>query len=333
MVGPRKLRFAPGMAKKIYHLRRSQEVDLIHCHNLWNWVSYLAELARRKIDAPLIISPRGALFPWPLLQSSRFKRASLSFFQRESLNKCSCIHVTDTSELEAVRELGIRAPIAVIPNGVNFDEFSSLSPSTQCRVDLGLPATVRNILFFSRIHPKKGLKLLVDVFNELADHFSNWNLLIAGAVDDRAYQAEVQKRVSDGGWQDRIRFLGLVTGERRRIVFGASDLFVLPTESENFGMAIAEALAAGLPVVTTTGTPWRSIAETESGWWIELSKEALKGALMEAMSMDSEQLSRLGDSAVRLAETKSWTSAASEMRDVYGWVLGQAERPNCVYFY
>lgn len=328
---PRRLRYTRQIGNSLNDMIFHSNSDLVvHTHNLWNYVSYLGYKTQRDRAIPLIISPRGSLFPWPLSKGKFLKNLSWSFFQRKSLNNCSCVHVTDVSELEAVRALGIKSPIAVIPNGVDTGEFFDLDSKFICKRRLSLSPDKRYLLFFSRIHPKKGLDLLLDVFGTIKDQFPDWNLLIAGANDDDRYHASICQKIAVADLDSRVKMLGLIVGKNRREVFGASDLFVLPTTSENFGMSIAEALASGLPVITTKGAPWEAIVTHSAGWWIDLESQALRSSLVEAMSMPTDRLSVMGFAGKRVVKDMSWRSVASQMEQVYLWTLGKLKKPDCV---
>jgi glycosyltransferase involved in cell wall biosynthesis len=215
----------------------------------------------------------------------------------------------------------LRQPIAVIPNGIDLPDLASTMPPTD--------REGRTVLFLSRIHPKKGIPVLLRAWRRLEPRFADWELVVAGP-DERGHLAEVQQ-LARGLDLARVAFAGPVHGEAKQSLYRRADLLVLPTHSENFGMVIAEALAFGVPVVTTTGTPWQELERRGCGWWIELSEANLAAALEAAMSLPQERRVAMGRRGRRWMEQSfPWSRVAAEMKSVYQWALGGGPPPACV---
>src|SRR5262249_18492865 len=155
-------------------------------------------------------------------------------------------HATSEAELAETRALGLTQPVHVVPNGVAITDL--------CLVHERQPQA-RTILSLSRIHPKKGLPLLLRAWAALADRRPQWRLGIAGP-DELSHLAELKALAHDLG-APRVRFLEPLYGSEKQAALQNADVFVLPSHNENFGLVVAEALAAGTPVIATTGTPWR----------------------------------------------------------------------------
>jgi glycosyltransferase involved in cell wall biosynthesis len=313
----------------INHIKKDQ--TLLHTHNLWNFISYIASKLSVKYKVPYVIAIRGALYPWSLSQSSLQKKIAWRLFQKQALQKATCIHVTDVAELNAVRELGITSPIALVPNGVNLDEFKSMKSKVDAKQELGLDSSKKNILFLSRIHPKKGIEFLITAWGKLVEKNPEWNLLIVGPNDDETYYQNLLKRIKKSNLEDRIIFKGMLTGEQRINSFAASDLYILPSHTENFGIAIAEAMAAKLPVITTKGTPWQEIIEYDAGWWVELSQQNIDTALSEALSCSDKELEKKGLNGFELVQKYEWKYQAKKMKEVYDWIFGIKEKPDFIH--
>ncbi|WP_062297448.1 glycosyltransferase [Nostoc piscinale] len=174
---------------------------------------------------------------------------------------------------------------------------------------------------------------LLYVWQSLANSFPDWHLIIAGA-DLIGYQAELQLLVERFNLRQQVTFTGMLSGQLKYSALTNADLFVLPTHSENFGIAIAESLAYGVPVVTTKGAPWQELETHNCGWWIEDNQQALAIALTEAMKLSAVERQKMGDRGRNLVQTKySWNSVAKQMADFYYWILGGGEPPNCVHLY
>ena len=247
------------------------------------------------------------------------KRLAWLAYQGRDLRAAAAIHVTSEAEADGVRRVGLRTPVAVIPNGIDVPE--SLPPRA--------PGGFRRALFLSRLHPKKGLPLLVRAW--AATRPEGWELVVAGP-DEGGHRAEVEALAEGLGLGEGVRFLGPVDDARKWELYRTADLFVLPTHSENFGLVVAEALAAGVPVITTRGAPWSALLAERCGWWVDVGVEPLAGALADAVALDDERRQRMGDRGRRFVlQHLSWERVAHEVRSLYEWLLDRQPRPPFVF--
>lgn len=304
---------------------------VLHTHNLWNYIPYIANVFSKKYKIPIIMSVRGSLYPWSLKQSKFQKLLVWKLFQRRILNEAACIHATDLAEIKAIRDLGITSPIAFIPNGIELQEFEVMNVSDVAKTNLGLEKNKKYILFLSRVHPKKGLEFLVNGWIKLAKNNKEWDLLIVGPIYDETYLDNINGLLSQHGLQNRVHFKGMLSGTSRIDAFAASELFVLPSHTENFGISIAEALAAKLPVITTKGTPWKEIQEHNAGWWVTLNQANIDSALSEALSCSDEVLKQKGLNGFDFIKNYEWKYQAEKMKLLYLYVLNQQNKPDFVY--
>jgi glycosyltransferase involved in cell wall biosynthesis len=220
--------------------------DVVHVHALWEEVQHQAAAAARSLARPYIFRPCGMLDPWSLNQSKWKKRVYMAWRLRRDLNAAAAIHYTAPAESDLARPLGLRPPSIVEPNGVSLAEFADLPPRGAFRDKHPETKGRRIILFLSRVDPKKGLDLLVPAFAK-ADPVDT--LLVVAGPDASGHTAEVQRLADVHRVRDRILFTGMLQGRDKVEAFTDADLFCLPSYQENFGIAVAEALAAGLPVV------------------------------------------------------------------------------------
>ena len=175
----------------------------------------------------------------------------------------------------------------------------------------------RQILFLSRVHVKKGINFLIEAAAELRSELQGYKIIVAGE-GDAAYVAEMKQMISDCGLQDIVRLIGGVYGNDKWRLFQTSDFFVLPTHSENFGLAIAESLASGTPVITTVGTPWNDLNSSHAGAWIEIGTQPLVETLRQFLALSDEELETMGRNGRKLIEDKySAKVMAEEMMEVY----------------
>ncbi|WP_413201397.1 glycosyltransferase, partial [Nostoc piscinale] len=308
------------------------ELDLIHNHGLWMFPNFYARQAAVRNKIPLVISPRGMVESWSLNNSWYKKLPAWILYEKQNLNKAIAFHATSTEEVKSIRKLGYKQPIALISNGVSVPTINEKVDRQELSDKFPELAEKKWLLFLSRIHPKKGLDNLLYVWESLSNRFPEWHLIVAGA-DLIGYQNELEMLVESLKLKSQVTFTGMLSGKLKYSALTNADVFVLPTHSENFGIAIAESLAYGVPVVTTKGAPWQELETHNCGWWIEDNQQALAIALTEAMKMSSQERQQMGDRGKNLVQAKySWNSIAKQMADFYYWILGGGEPPICVQF-
>ena len=298
---------------------QSAHPDILHDHGIWLPTHGTVALAARRLDVPLVVSIRGMLTSWALQHNRWRKRFAWMAYQKAALRQASLFHVTSEEEVEALRDLGFDQPAAMIPNGVQLPEQQSADSSS---------AGPRRALFLSRLHPKKGLPMLIEAWARVRP--KDWELILVGPSEE-GHRAELKEQVRSHGLDDEITFSGSVSDKEKWAVYRSTDLFVLPTHSENFGIVVAEALAAGIPVLTTTGTPWRELETHGCGWWVEPEVERITRALDDAVGCADEERRAMGARGRRLVEEQySWQGVARQMQAAYRWLVNGGARPECV---
>jgi len=316
---PFKLSFRSLMELVLYGLSISKkEVSLIHLQHVWDpYIHVIAWFARIK-GIPYLITPRGMLEPWIMRRNSWKKQLAMFLYQRRDLRKALCIHATCDMEKDNIRNLGFTQPIAVIPNGLN------LSAIKETKVDFG----TNKIVFLSRIHVKKGIEILLEAWKEL--NSKDWYLEIAGEGDSK-YISELESSLKTENITN-VKFVGSQYNSDKWSFIQSADLFVLPTYSENFGIVVAEALAVGVPVITTKGTPWQELETHRCGWWIDLTVPDLVKTLNKAINTSPEELKKMGLRGQKLVEDRyDIEIVAQNMKNLYEWNIGQANQPDFVY--
>ena len=299
---------------------QQEKPDVIHDHGAWLPGNRAASLAAARHDVPLVISPRGMMTGWALQHHGLKKRVAWHLYQKRVLQRADCFHVTSDEEAESLRRLGFEQPAAVIPNGVPLPDAYKTQPSD---------GEQRTALFLSRIHPKKGLPMLLDAWAEVRP--DGWRIVLAGP-DDGGHRAELEQQVRAHGLGNEVSFPGTIPDDEKWQRYRNADLFVLPTHSENFGIVVAEALASGVPAITTKGAPWQELETHRCGWWIDIGTETLTQALREATVLSDEErlaMGRRGRALVK--EEYSWQQVAGQMQEVYAWLLGSGVRPFHIY--
>ena len=211
--------------------------------------------------------------------------------------------------------MGFNQPVAIIPNGIHIPELIHAERSR-----------VRTLLYLGRIHPIKGLENLLPAWAAVQDKFPEWRLQIVGP-DSGGHLAELQALATRLNLE-RIAFTGPLTGSEKQKAYANADLYVLPTYSENFGMTVAESLAAGTPAIVTKGAPWQSLDEKQAGRWIDTGKDALIACLEEMLDKSRAELDLMGLNGRNwMMSDYSWETVASMMKAAYDWVLTQGPQP------
>jgi glycosyltransferase involved in cell wall biosynthesis len=329
VAGTRALGYSTKMASGLTDVLRDDD-SIISQHGLWLYQGKVARETSRKLDVPVIVHPHGMLEPWALRRSGWKKRMVGFLWERENLKRAACLRVTAQSELESVRRFGLKNPVALIPNGVDVDDFTSLpDPATADELFPALKGR-RMLLFLSRLHPKKGLPMLLGAWSKLGAERKDWVLAIAG-VDVGGHAGQLRQMIDELGLSSSVSFLGPLFGQDKLAAYARAEVFVLPSHSENFGVAIAEALAAGVPVITTKGTPWQGLEEYGCGWWVEPDEQSLEASLREALSLPPVELARMGARGRGwVARDFAWERIAEQMMEVCVWCLGGGSPPDCV---
>jgi glycosyltransferase involved in cell wall biosynthesis len=245
------------------------------------------------------------------------------------LREAQCLHAKSRKENEDIRQFGLRNPVGIIANPISAPPEANRMSERGFRDAYHLGADAKILLFLGRLHPVKGLPRLVRAWSQFPEHHQNWVLVLAGP-DEAGHRKELETLVVELHCQNRILFTGELDEARKWSALAAADLFVMPSDFENFGSSIVEAMACGVPVITTTGTPWKELPGAGAGWCVEPALEPLAGALREALGLSDEQRHNLGRRAADLASRFRPEKAAADLISVYQWLLGRGERPGCV---
>jgi glycosyltransferase involved in cell wall biosynthesis len=285
--------------------------DLIHDNGIWLPHNHrLARLSLRQ-RVPRIVSTRGMLEPWALNHKKWKKRGAWYLYQYRDLRSAQYHHATAEMEAQNLQHLRLGVPIRVIHNGIEMPKPDPLV--------MGPRRNQRTALFLGRIHPIKGLPMLIEAWAMVRP--LGWSLKIAGP-DENGHRDEVAKRVSAYDLSDVISFTGALDSQQRQSAFYEASLFVLPSHSESFGMVVAEALAHNVPVLTTTATPWSMLPERGCGWWVKPTVQQIADGLRRATSNDLEVLRAMGEKGSKfVAEKFAWDAIAKRFIVLYQEVI------------
>lgn len=299
--------------------RECKDAEIIQTNSLWQFSCFAHEFARRGTKAKSVIVPRGTLSEYALSLSSFKKKIVLALGQRRALKKADMFIATCDEEYQDIRRLGLSQPVAIIPNGIEVPIFDAKINKR------------KTLVFLSRIHAKKGVDILLKSWIKIQDNYPDWDLQIAGPLNSDYAKNLVQ--YCDSQICKRVCFTGEIKGQQKYEFLANASLYVLPTHSENFGIAVGEALACGTPVITTKGAPWSGLIDNNCGLWIDLSEENLTNALENMMSRSNEELEEMGRNGREwIKKDFSWSKIADMTIKSYEWLLNpeSVEKPQWI---
>jgi glycosyltransferase involved in cell wall biosynthesis len=296
--------------------------DLVHVHGLWNMTVWKACSAAQRWKKPYVISPRGMLDQGSMQRRSGLKRMMYPLVERTNLSEAAIIHATSEAEVDAVTRFRLPTPIRLVPNGVDVIE-PNREEGIQLRNNLGIAQTDPVVIYLGRIAPLKRLDLLAEAFERVLLVFPAAKLIVAGP-DEGGHLATLRPNFARLG--KAVHVLGEVDAKQKQSLFAAANVLVCCSESESFGLSIAEALGAGVPVVATINSPWSVLEEVGAGKWVSHSKEGVFQGIL-AVSSDSDESRRMGEAGRKLIQERySWEGVASKTIEMYEEALA-SRRP------
>jgi glycosyltransferase involved in cell wall biosynthesis len=293
--------------------------DLIHVHALFSYTSTVAMSIARLKGVPYITTPHGLLCEWSLQQSGQKKQAYLKLIERANLDFAGAIHVTCAQERDDVVALNLKSPTAILPLALTEMPVKIPDAANLLRQSLNCPADEPIILFLARLHYKKGLEYLIPALGQLKDR--RFTLVIAG-TGTPAYEAKIRDILKTAGIENRTRMVGFVEGTQKDLLIQGADLFALTSHSENFGIAVLEALIVGTPVLLTPGVGLASVViDNDLGYVADLNIDAIAQALDRHLS-DPDRSKVMGERARQFAIANyNWDKIAVDLIRVYQSII------------
>lgn len=306
--------FSIGRSQEMSRWLTQIDADVIHHHALWHRTLHYAH--RKCLDNNLrfVVSPRGMMMPWAWKHHKMRKSIARHLIHPGALERVNGWHATSGEEADIIRGLGFKQPICVAPNGVRIptdaqdgiaiEYWHKVVPQTK---------THRVALFYSRFHAKKRIIECIDSWAKTAS--PDWILLMVG-IPDQFSVSEIENYILKIGAQSRIR---VYDGTHRPPPYAVSELFLLPSHSENFGMVVAEALANRIPAIVTEGSPWEALRSQESGWHISWTN--FQTTLERALTTSSAELRLMGENGrAWMQRDFAWAKSAQTLLDFYSTI-------------
>lgn len=285
--------------------------DLIHDNGLWRPHNHQLAILSHSKCIPRLISTRGMLEPWARRHKKWKKDIAWLAYQRRDVVTADMLHTTATQEADNLARLNLGPSIQMIPNGVDVPALP----------DVRAVNNLRTAMFLGRLYPVKGLPLLIEAWHRVRPE--GWRLVLAGP-DEAGHRAELQAKIAAHKLEEQIVFAGPLDGQAKEAAFFGANLFILPSHSESFGMAVAEALAHGIPVLTTKAVPWPVLEDRKLGWRVPVSIEGLAEGLSQATATTTEKLRAMGEKGRTLvAENYGWDNVASQFLSTYSKLIAE----------
>lgn len=318
--------FKYGIIKDLFKTIPNEinKFDIIHQHGIWKPISLYSKRIRKKSKIKSVIQPHGYLEPFRLNISKYKKLLVYNLFERSNLNQTNALIACAYDEAYKLKKLFPKKDIAVVPNGISLDFFNAKN-------DKPIIKEKMRMLFLSQIIPIKGLERFLRIIYEIGiKKFKDWEFLIAG-YEDKDHTVFLKKLVLELNLREFVNFVGPKLGNEKLRIFDSTDLFVLPTYNENYGIVVAEALARGIPVLTTKGTPWEELNTYNCGFWVDNDDNGIKNALYAILSMPLKNLKAMGKRGKKLIQKKYlWSETTKKTIHLYEWLVSGGEKPDFI---
>ncbi len=315
-----------GYSKNIKEFLEASDYDIYHTNGLWMHCNHITCSIARKKGKPYIITPHGMLYPAALKRSYWKKWPLIKLFFKKDIMQASCIHATCMQEMENIRAFGYKGPIAVIGNPANIPPYiDDLKGREKERM-------FSTFGFLGRLHPRKKVEnLLYGVAKCPLEKRSKIRLVIMGKGDEQ-YEQFLRKEVERLGLTENVEFRGFINGREKFEQLSQLDALFVPSDFENFGMIVTEALACKTPVFASLGTPWEELNKRKCGWWMDRTTENIAKVMTQIAEMPIEEIDAMGERGRKLVEEKfTAESVAKQMQELYTWIAENREKPRFVH--
>lgn len=302
-------------------LNSLNEYDLYHVQGLWQYLGHSVAAFARKQSKPYVMTLRGMLYPQAMAHSAWIKKFSLFLYQRKDLQNAACIQATCKEEMDYYRDLGFTNPVAVLPNPIETENIIDRPIQRQEKLRFG---------YLGRVHPRKRIERLIYAFDALRTELKDAELLIIGA-DDKSYEDFLHQEVSRLKL-DNVRFTGFLSGKNKDDAIMSLSYLVVPSDFENFGNIVTEALVRGVPVIASKGMPWQELEKYNCGWWVDNDQETINRTMLQAALITENNRVQMGINGKKLIrEEYSVQILGQKMKNLYEWVLTGNDKPDFVY--
>lgn len=316
----KRLGYIPGVQRLLSSLN---QYDLYHIQGIWQYLGHSVATYARQLHKPYIITLRGMLYPQALAHSAVIKKISLALYQRKDLQRAACIQTTCIEEMEHYRKLGFTNPVAILPNPIETKGIIDRPIQQNNRIRIG---------YLGRVHPRKRIERLIYAFDALRNKSTDVDLIIIGA-DDIQYEQFLKNEVKRLKLTN-VYFTGFLSGNEKDKAIMSLSYLAVPSDFENFGNIVTEALVRGVPVIASKGMPWHELETYNCGWWIDNDQKTINQTILKAISLPEEERIQMGENGKKLIQNNySVYILGEKMKQLYEWILTNQDKPNFVYEY
>ena len=297
--------------------------DLYHVQGVW--MLHGTQIARYAVkhDIPYVVTLRGMLYPQALAHNPLIKKLSLLLYQNKTLRNAAAVQATCIEEMEHYRSLGFKNPVAVLPNPIEVDKYINQPIELKSRFRIG---------YLGRIHPRKRIERLIYAIAKLREKLpEDTELLIIGG-GDKNYEDFLHQEVSRLNLNNQVRFTGFLSGKEKDNAIDSLSILAVPSDFENFGNIVTEALVHGVPVIASKGMPWSELPENGCGWWIDNDQNSINNTILKAFEEGTTKLNEMGLTGRDLMiRNYSVESLGKKMKTLYEWIIKGGTQPDFVY--
>jgi glycosyltransferase involved in cell wall biosynthesis len=325
-----------GYSNDLANLMKKINPEIIHTQGIWMYLSYANRKYNRKTGTPYVISTHGMLDSWQLHQTffkDAKKRIVLKLFEMEHLQNANCIHANSLQEFESIRKIGLRTPVAIIPNGINLPAINSMVLPHSHSFKNKYPKDSKILLFLSRIHFKKGLDILLEGWSLTNPNIHGWKLVIAGDSKDVRYKQSLLDKTTNLDLNNSVSFIGGQFGKDKENCYLNANAFILPSYSEGMPVAVLEAWSYKIPVLMTENCNLGEGFENQAAIKIDASTEGVKEGINTLISLNESERLRIGQNGFELVKSKfTWNKIAVCYMNLYKWMRGENIKPDFVLY-
>ncbi|MBZ5684394.1 MAG: glycosyltransferase [Acidobacteriia bacterium] len=281
-----------------------QWADVVHLTAVYSFPTFPTLFLCRSSNKPVVWSPRGALQRWEGSSRVLHKWIWESICQKLAPRNKLVLHVTSQAEADQSLKRFPKLRASVIRNGVDVPRNLNRSASN---------GKLR-LLYLGRLHPIKGIESLLEACRIVEGALPDWHLYVAG-TGSPSYVDFLRSKVQALGLSKRVEFVGEVFEKNKEALFAKSDVALVPSHIENFGIVVAEALAHAVPVIASKGTPWIGLEKNRCGLWVDNDPESLATAIRKIHTLPLQEMGLRG--RAWMEKDFSWGSVCGEMLAVY----------------
>lgn len=292
----------------------AKNYDLIHITAFWNFPTLAGSLASLISKKPYIISPRGVLYEDAInIKSKNLKKLYYFLVARHYLSKANAVHFTTADEeLNLAKFIKLRGKRVIVPNGLDLSKFNNLPSRGLLKEKYPVLKGKKILLFLGRINKQKGISLLLDAFYLLSNNYNDLYLVIAGPDNDN-YCKEIKTQLRKKNLIDRVIFTGLLKDDEKFSAYIDSDVFILPSYFENFGMSVIEAMACGTPVVISNKVGIsREVKKDNAGIIVEVNAESLANGIKQIIE-EPQMAKKISENAKKLVYSNYDVNKVADM--------------------